>query len=249
MVTTSYTGFYVPLDATPSRIKDEWKDEMLGAREKILNALKTKIVDETSFKNKIATPSSNKWQLFVNPNYLDIDLIKIKQKVKLSGAYLSWKTGIESAFSETGAFPKNVTDKADKFDKVRFTLGAVGVKYLVGWRCAYKAMGAITGDVRILQYLDPNDSLSGDVYNYFPAGIAANVRALGIGIIVQGLIVAEYAHRAGLSSERDAVITAINAKLDDSVEKLPASGNTVSVSIAYDSVADKLKVVATGSTA
>jgi hypothetical protein len=251
-VLASYTGYYDPLSTVPDNIKTEWETTLKGERARILSALIEKITNADEFKTRLSDPAYDSWKDFISSDWLDADLIKLKFRTKLGGAYSSWNTGVQNAFASGGTFETNVTNKKDKFVKARFPMGAVGIKYSTGWLCAYKAMGTITGDKRVLIYADPTKdtwSPANTVANGFPAGVARNVRAIGIGIIVQGLVIAQYAVDAGLTTERDAIISAINTKFDNTVEKLGDTGKTISCSIAWDSVAGKLKALASVSTA
>lgn len=239
-----YKGYYEPLDSVPTEVLDEWESTLKAERARILSALTEKISNATEFINKLANPAYQQWQNFVNPAYADADFIKLKMQVKLKTAYQSWNSGIQNAFAEGGTFETNVTSKKDKLQKLRYVLGAVGLKYSIGWGPAYKAMAVITGDNRISLYFGANDSFTGTIVNAFPSNIVKFVRPLGIAILTQGLVIAQYAHEQGLTDERDAVITAINSKLDNSVEKLidTSAYSSLDVAIEYDSVADKLAV-------
>jgi len=239
-----YKGYYEPLDSVPAEVLDEWETTLKAERARILSALQEKIPNATEFINKLANPAYQQWQNFINPAWADADFIKLKYQVKLKTAYGSWSTGIQNAFAEGGTFETNVTSKKDKLQKLRYVLGAVGLKYLIGWGPAYKAMAVITGDNRVSLYFGANDSFTGNIVNAFPTNVVKFVRPMGIAILTQGLVIAQYAHEQGLASERDAVITAINAKLDNSVEKLidTTAYSALDVSIEYDSIADKLAV-------
>ena len=241
-VVASYKGLYVPYAEVPSDIMDEWEATLKGERTRILSALQAKIADETAFLNRIATPAYNAWQNFIDSEYPDADLIKLKMKIKLKGAYDAWSEGITNAFAEGGTFETNVTNKKAKFGKAKYTLGAVGVKYLNGWETAYKAIGMITGDNRVPVYFDADDTVSGSPVDVFPAGVGRFARAIGVPIIVQGLVIAQYAHENGLATERDAVITNVNNKLTNSVLKMvdTSAYPTVTLEIGYDTESDKL---------
>jgi len=235
-----YKGYYSPIAEVPSDIMDEWEQTLKGERDRILSALQTKIPNADAFIAKLAEPAYEVWKDFVNASFPDADFIKLKMRIKLKTAYGSWNTGIQNAFAEGGTFETNVTNKKDKFAKAKYPMGVTGIRYKTGWLCGYKAIGVITGDVRVARYMGTDDSLTGDIVNAFPSGINKYVRALTLPIIVQGLVIAQYAHENGLDSERDAVISATNTRLDNTVEKLAASGYTVSVDIGYDAVADRL---------
>ena len=240
--TVDYKGYYLPADSVPTEIMDEWETTLKGERARILLALLEKISNASEYIDRLATPSADAWANFVSDTYPDADFIKLKQRVKIKSAYDAWNSGVQAAFAEGGTFETNVTNKKDKFQKARYTLGAVGLKYLLGWGVSYKAIGYITGDSRVALYLTGEDAVTGTPQNIFPTDVVKYVRPMGIAIFNQGLILAYYAHEAGLSSERDAIISAINTKFSNSLLKLydDANWQNVAIEIAYDSVADKI---------
>jgi len=239
-----YKGYYVPLDTVPDDVLNEWEGTLKAERDRILSALQTKIPNATAFVQKLAEPAYDSWQNFINPAWADSDFIKLKYQVKLKTAYPSWSSGITNAFAEGGTFETNVTLKKDKMQKLRYVLGAVGLKYSIGWGPAYKGIAVVTGDQRIDEYFGAEDNFTGSIVNAFPTNIVKFVRPMAIAILTQGLVIAQYAHEAGLESERDAVINAINAKLDNSVEKLidTTAYSALELEIGYDAMADKLFV-------
>jgi len=128
-------------------------------------------------------------------------------------------------------------------------MGSVGIRYKVAWGPAYKAIAVLTGDKRVKNYMGTNDSLSGDVVNVFLKGATRIARAVAVPLITQGLVIAQFAHENGLATERDAVISAVNEKLTNSVLKMvDTSAYTVTLNIGYDSVADKLYAYAKAET-
>ena len=236
-----YKGYYAPLDSVPTELMDEWELTLKGERARILSALQEKIPNATAFLTKLASPAVAAWSAFVSDTWPDADFIKLKHEIKLKGAYNSWSEGITNAFAEGGTFETNITNKKDKFQKARYPMGAVGVKYKVGWGPAYKALGVISGDARVAIYMTAEDTLNGSILDVFLPGAAKFARATGVPIMTQGLVLAYYAHEAGLDTERDAVITAINTKLANTVLKMVDETNhVVTLEIGYDAVADKI---------
>ena len=221
---------------------NEWEATLKGERARILSALTEKISNASEFISKLAEPSADAWENFIASTWPDADLIKLKQRVKLKSAYNPWNTGVQNAFAEGGTFETNVTNKKDKFQKARYVLGSVGLKYLTGWGPAYKSMGYITGDQRVALYVTADDTVTGTPQNVFPANIVKFVRPMGIAIFNQGLILAYYAHENGLTTERDAIITNINNKLNNSIVPLidTATWDSLTAEIGYDSVADRI---------
>jgi len=240
-----YKGYYKPLDSLPSEILEEWETTLKNERERILSALTEKIPNADAFISKIAEPAYEGWSNFVNPDFPDVDFIKLKYRIKLKSAYPAWNSGIQSAFAEGGTFETNVSAKKDKLEKLRYVLGAVGYKRKIGWGPAYKAIAVITGDRRVDEYFTTDDSFSGEITNAFPTGVVKYVRPMAIAILTQGFVLAQYAHENGLTTERDAVISKVNTVLDNSVEKLidTTKYSALEMKIDYDGVADKLYVL------
>ena len=241
-VVVEYKGYYSPLSEVPSEIMNEWETTLKAERAHILSALQEKIANATDWLNKIANPAYNRWSGFVDDAWEDRDFILLKYKVKLKGAYDEWNTGIQNAFAEGGTFDVNVTNKKSKFQKARYPMGAVGIKYKTAWGPAYKAIAVISGDERVTTYMGTEDSLTGSVCNVFLTGAARLARAIAVPALVQGLVIAQYAHEEGLAAERDAVISAVNTKLGNTVLKMvdTAAFSEVILEIGYDDIADKL---------
>ena len=248
-VVVEYKGYYVPLDSVPDEIMTEWETTLKGERARILSALQEKIPNADAFINKLANPAIERWQNFVASDWEDRDLILMKFQVKLKGAYDDFNAGIQNAFAEGGTFEQNVTNKKSKFQMARYTMGATGIRYKTAWGPAYKAIGVISGDQRVKNYMGANDSFSGNVVNVFLPGTRKVARATAIPKITQGLVIAQYAHEAGLASERDAIISTINTHLSNSVLKMvDTSKYTVTLQIGFDDVAGKLYAYAKAET-
>ena len=248
-VVVEYKGYYVPLDSVPDEIMTEWETTLKGERARILSALQEKIPNADAFITKLANPAHEVWKDFVNPNWVDKDLILLKHEIKLKGAYDSFNTGIQNAFAEGGTFEQNVTNKKSKFQLARYTMGSVGIRYKTAWGPAYKAIGVLSGDRRVKIYMGANDTFTGDVVNVFLKGATRIARATALPLITQGLVLAQLAHENGLADRRDAVITNINEKLANSVLRMvDTSKYTVTLNIGYDSVADKLYAYAKAET-
>jgi len=217
-----YVGTYVVVDPTVIEAeRDEWKTTLLNMRDTIKNNLLSKIPTSTEFEDKIADASSDAWESFVNPSWPDADFAKLKQRIKLKGAYNSWKTGVENAFAPNGAFDLGVNQKADKWLLAKYVIGSVGLRWKLGWKVAYKAIGTISGDSRVLRYATGEDSWSPapEVVNVFLSGAAKFVRAQAVPIITRGLVLAQYALDAGDTSLADNVVNAINNVLGNTVKK------------------------------
>lgn len=217
-----YIGKYVVVDPTIIQAeRDEWKTTLKSMRDTIKNNLLEKIATETDFIDKIADASHEVYKDFVNPSFPDSTFILLKHKVKLRGAYSSWNTGVNNAFAEGGAFDLGVEGKADKWLKAKYVIGSTGLKWKIGWKVSYKAIGTISGDKRVLRYADPNDTWtpSPEVVNVFLPGAAKFVRPQAMAILTQGLVLARYALDIGDTSTADAIISEINTRLNNTVKK------------------------------
>jgi len=249
-VVVEYKGYY-EVPELPTEVKEEWETTLKNEMARIYNGLLTRIPDETAFRSVIAESAYQTWQNFVNPSWEDVDFVKLKFQVKLAGAYNSWKSGIDAAFSGGSPyFPDRVTGKADKFLKAKYTLGAVGLRYKYGRGIAVKAIGVISGDFRVLKDIKSPDEFTGSIVNVFLPGAARFVRPQAIAIITRGLVLAQYAHEFGLTGLRDSVITATNSVLGNTVLKQIDTSTypTVILEIGYDGDANKLYVHSSAST-
>jgi len=238
-----YKGYYSPLEI-PEQDFTEWKETLKGEVSRIYNALITRIPDETAFKSIIAESSHEVWKDFVNPNWEDKDFVLLKHRIKLLGAYPAWKTGIDNAFSGASPyFPDRVEQKADKFKLVKVTLGSVGLRYKYGRGIAVKAIGVISGWKAVARDIKAPDEFTGSIVNVFLPGAARFVRPQAVAIITRGLVLAGYAHDYGLATERDAVISATNDVLANTVLKqVDTSQYTVVLEIGFDDTMNKLYV-------
>ena len=240
--------YIAPIDkaAVPAELVNEviarWETNLLGARDVIYARLLKKIPDEPSFRDRIADASSDVWETFVNPYYINADFIKLKQRVKLAAAYPRWNAAVIAAFSPGGIFETNVTAKKDRMAQAIYTLAGVGARHL-GWGPIYKAVGAITGDLRIVRYIGANETLTGTPFSAFPAGVVKFVRANLVPLLTQGAVLALYAIEAGLTTLRDTIIQTVNANSDAVVNGLkdPAVVS-VYVHLEYDATTGQLKI-------
>ena len=238
-----YKGFYVPLEAVPSELVSEWETTLKGERARILNALLEKIPNATAFLNRLAVPAHERWLAFLNPQWPDSFIIALKHSIKLKGAYASWNDGVQNAFKEGGTFETNVGAKKDKLQKLRYVVGGTGIKYKTAWGPAYKAIGVISGDTRVTTYMGANDTFTGAVANVFLPGATKYARAIAVPAITQGLVIAQYAHEAGLTPERNYVLTIVNGKLLNTVLRMVDTDRfNVTLNLGFDENANKLYV-------
>lgn len=239
----SYKGYYTTLPV-PSVIMEEWKRTLIAEQANILNALKTRIPNETTFKRIIAETSQKAWEAFINPEWVNADFIKLKRAIKISGAYNDWLSGVEECFKEGGYFSQRVESKASKFGKAKVTLGSVGLRYLYGRGIAVKAIGVLTGHIAVLNDIKSPDEFTGNVVSVFPPRVANFVRPQAVAIITQGLVLAGYAEDAGLPILRNEVLKATNDTLTNSVLKqVDTTKYSATLEVGYDATKDKIYVL------
>ena len=201
------------LDAIATR----WQTRLKAERDLILQRLLAKINSKEAFDKYIAIPASEQWSAFVSDSWPKASLIRLKHRIKLLRVDYDtvYKPRVESAFQEGGRFEQGVDAAVGKYKaNVAAVLTFVGVRYAIGFGPAVKAAGLVTGDRRVLQYIDPErEQLTGTPVNVFPAGIANQMRSA----IVQTLnfgIIAFYGAQADLDAEVNDVINYINQQLD-----------------------------------
>jgi len=219
---TEYVGEVKPV-TVPVDVKNKWYEKLIELASLIYNRIATKIPDEQSYINKLATPSATMWSGFVSPYWADADLIKLKQRVKVSMAGLKYLNNVHDAFMVSQIFQKNVYRARyviDALDMFRYTLGGVGIRYQTGWGAIYKAVGVLTGDARVAQYMTPEEKWTPPVVTAFPSNIVKYVRPMLIAELVQGAVLAYYAIEKDLATLRDAVINAVNDKLSTVINAL-----------------------------
>ena len=238
-----YIGIVVLPSEVPEDVINEWEQTLKAERQRIYNALITKIPNEDAFKKRIADASSDVWETFVNPNYTrkDPNVIKLKQRLKLARAYGSWREGIDTAFAEGGTFEKNVTAKKSKYHMARYVIAHVGWKPKLFWGPLAKAVYLICGDTRPLRYLTENDTFSGDVVRAIKLPYVNYVRPMLIAKGVYGGVMAMYAHEAGEETLRDDIISKVNSELATIINAFKEDTYNVTLELIYDAVADQFK--------
>ena len=238
-----YIGIVVLPDEVPTDVINEWESTLKAERQRIYNALISKIPSEDAFKERIADASSDVYETFVNPNYTkkDPDVIKMKQRVKLARKYADWRAGIDTAFAEGGTFETNVTAKKNKYQLARYTIAHVGHKPTQLWGPLAKAVLLLCGDPRPLKYLGANDSFSGEVGNYIKSAYVTYVRPMLIAKGTYAGVMAIFAHEGGLESLRDSIINKVNTEFDEILTAFAESGYAPDLALEYDAVADQFK--------
>jgi hypothetical protein len=223
----------------PARIVDEWETMLKTARARILASLGRFLDPSTGlarFLDQIADASSDAWEAFINPDYPNADLIKMKQRVKLAAAYPSWSQNIQAALQPNGRFEQGVTANKSKFaNNVKGTIGAVGFKPDLGWGPAVKAALIVTGDMRVVRYISSPEEFSGAPYNMFPTS-ARFVRPQIISAITFGSVLGLYALDINSADLRNAALNYTNSVLSDvkKMAKTCASGGSFIIELRYD---------------
>jgi hypothetical protein len=223
----------------PTRIVNEWEATLKGARERILTSLARFLDPSTGlakYLDQIADASSDAWEAFINPDYPNADLIKMKQRVKLAAAYSSWSQNIQAALQPDGRFEQGVTANKGKFaNNVKPTIGAVGFKPDLGWGPATKAALIVTGDRRVVRYITSPEEFSGAPHNMFPTS-ARFVRPQIISAIVFGSVLGLYALDINASALLNASLNYTNSVLNDvkRMAKTCASGGSFVIELRHD---------------
>lgn len=222
MATTVVLDYVGRIDPAfvPSEILDaiaaRWQARLKAERELILSRLLAKINSKEAFDTYIAIPANLAWQLFVNDNWPKAGIIRLKHRIKLLRVpYEVYRTRVETAFQPGGRFEQGVDAAVEKYKtNVHAVLSFVGVRYATGFGPAVKAAGLVTGDHRVVQYIDPQrEQLTGGPVNVFPAGIAKQMRSALVQTINFGII-AFYGALANLDAEVQQVLAYINEQLD-----------------------------------
>jgi len=205
--------------ALPARIVDEWESTLKLARTRILASLDRFLAEpggRDAFLNQIADASSDAYEMFVNPTYPLADIIKLKQRIKLAGAYDAWKSGVTYAFQSGSTFELNVTAKKSKFDNnVRLTIGGVGFKPET-WGSVSKLSLLLVGDIRPVRYMTADETFNtGEAFprNVFSEAGKGIVPAI-ISTYVHGVVMVLWTLRGGVDSGiRDSIASAVNSRL------------------------------------
>lgn len=251
-----YVGSITLPDTLATAIKDEWEATLKNETSRIYSALTTKISDETSFKNKLATPSSSAYDAFLQGvgGKWDITMIKLKQKVKLSRAYSKWSARIDAVFGgDTPTFPDTVTEKKDRLDELRRVIGVVGHRSLGTWEPASMAVLLARGDTRCATYFDDNDTFTGTLEAVFDPVKGALITPSLIATMVQACVLAKYADEAGLTTERDNIISDANARIDELIQvalndTYKGSGYDFTIVLSWNTTNNNVDITATATT-
>lgn len=249
-----YTGIARKLDesAIPSQIVQEWYETLIAEKDRIYANLTSQISNETDFINKLADPSSEGFEDFVNPSHPKATQAKLKQRLKLRSAYSDWIDAVQDAFASNGAFETGVTNKKDKWKNVKYAIAAVGEKSLMGLGAIAKAVAIMTGDSKITAYLGADDTLTGSPYNCFKTQFTRYVKPMLVAKGVYGIAYAFMADVAGDSTTRDNILSSVNSDFDDILNAFKRDDVTwvqLDLELSYDDVNDYITVHAVAETA
>jgi hypothetical protein len=212
-----YVGVISVPSTLASAIKDEWEATLKAECARIYTSLTTKINNSTAYNDKIATPSSEAFDAFLQSvgDKWNITDIKLKQKIKVTGKYTKWKANVDTVFGGgSPTFPAIVTAKKDKLDELKRVIGVVGHRSLGTWEPATMAVLLGRGDTRCATYFDTNDTFTGTLDAVFDPQKGALITPSLIAEMVYACVMAKYADEAGLTTERGNIISDANTLID-----------------------------------
>ena len=260
-VVVEYIGTvpWVAPEQYPEVILALWEARLKSANNMIYERLMSKIPNAEAFVKYLATPSSDQYELFVNPNYPRADFIKLKQRIKLAGAYPYWKAGIDKAFTipegETESyFMKQVTAKKEKMRHAVITLANVGTRSgifeldgkKIFWGPGVKAVLLFTNDRRVLNYIDPDlDNLTAGPYQVIDPAVSNTSRPELIAILTQGVALAQWGYIGDRRDLIQTVVAAVNDILAKAISGRLASdidATNTYIRLEYDSNTNTLSV-------
>jgi len=252
-----YEGICQLPDALPTEVKQEWIATLQNEQSRIYNNLLAKIPDILSFQDRIADASSDEFENFlasVGARW-DVDVIKMKQRVKLARAYPSWKTGVDNAFGEGGYFADRVSGKADKFELARYVLGVVGYKPSTDtgfgvWNPVVVGVLLMRGDTRPIRYFDANDTLTGTHEAVMDATKGRLISPSIIAHAIYASVMAKFADEGNLTTIRDNVLTNANSVIDEILQvgldtTHLGDGYDVTYVLSWDDTSSNVKVTVT----
>jgi len=244
-VAVYYEGPVTILQQVPTAILEKWYNRLEASADMIYERIMTKIPDVNAYMKYLADPSAEVWKHFVSDYWPNADMIRLKQNVKVHSAGDRYLKGVISAYVTEKIFQKNVAMKKDRLEQARFTLSGVGVRYMMGWGPEYKAVGAITGDYRIKQYITSSETFQGEPVLCFPPTMVKFIRPTLIAKLTQGLVYASYALQTGLVPFVEKIVADVNKDLQDFVNAYKLSEfSEVSIGLEYKSNENKLYVFA-----
>jgi len=251
-----YIGSCLKPADLPSGVLDEWETTLKAEQTRIKSSLDTKIPNEAAFLSRIADASSDQYEQFLATvgAMWDVNMIELKQRVKLAARYPEWDAGIEAAFGVGGYFPDRVTSKKAKFKLARFVLGAVGHRPTVGgdfgvWNPVTMGILLLRGDKRPFRYFDANDSIAPSEAAHeaaLQAVLGSLVSPSIIARAVQGVLFAKYADDGGKDEAwiDTNIITPFNATIATLIGAAKISGYTVSYTLDWVPAGKNVDIIA-----
>jgi len=217
-----YIGIMLLPATVPSGVADEWETTLKNEASRIYANIQSKIANQANFQDRIADASSDQFGAFLATvgGAWDVDVIEMKQRVKLNRVYPEWKAGIDAAFGgATPYFGDRVTSKKAKYQLARYTLGLVGLRYNTSsgfgvWNPATIGCLLLRGDTRPARYFDANDSFSGTLESVVNAKEGRLITPSLLAETVYAGVMCKFADEGGLTTLRDNLITSENAILD-----------------------------------
>jgi len=226
-------------------IAQDWYDILTAKRDKIATRLSEVIPDEAAYQSRIAEVGEAEFTDVLNPNYYKTERALRKYRIKVKRGGSAWLNNVASAFAEGGRFEGGVAANKDKFKaNVLYTLRFTGDKNKV-WGCVPKAIFAINGKAKVLEKVKGSyDSLTGTPVRMFKVTHLSRITAALANIFTEGLVMARMGIEAG--EVVDDILTDYNTIIADYVTSTFLDTNldptNSSITLEYDSVADRLKI-------
>lgn len=256
MVVWTYEGTCTKPTDLPTGVLDEWEQTLKAEQARIKASLDAKIPDSTAFLSRIADASSDVYEEFLATvgAQWDVNIIELKQRIKLAGKYPEWLTGIVNAFGAGGYFGDRVTSKKEKYKLARFVMGAVGHRATVGgsfgvWNPVTMGVLLMRGDKRPFRYFDANDSIAPNEGAHevaFDAQLGALITPSLIAKAVQGVMFAKYADDGGKNEAwiDSNIVTPFNAKMATLVDVCLISPYTGKYELDWIPASKSIKIIA-----
>lgn len=243
-VLVEYKGYIQPV-TPPDNVFLKWRDTLYDRRALIYERIHTKIPDITSFITYLATPAYEQWKEFVNPYWFKADVASLKHAIRVRAGAPRFLQHVYEAFQPGATFQKRVLERADRFrTMVAYPLGNVGIRYYMGWGPGYKAVGCITGDKRVKQYITAEETFTGEPVIALDPEVIVFLRPTLIAELTLGATFAQYAHEIGATDLRDAIISEINDKLSRIISAHKKPDLNVVLQLGFDPDKNKVYVYA-----
>ena len=203
--------------------KEVWARDLKGARGDILSRLQTVFKDFDAFQGIMVNRQLPAYESYVNPSHPKAKkaITRLKLKWNDPDVYTKFSNGIQSAFSEGGAFEQGVdAQKGAWADRTKIVARIVGIRP-VGISMAPKLMMILRGQ-------DPTPYLL-DVETFTDTGIKAplvdpNVPEYVVMSVIPVVVDGAYWHYAykkvGLDTDAETYLSDIKTKLQNLLTKI-----------------------------